>query len=66
MVNGDEIRDYLNAIRVELGNEWVAEADAIRLGHETLGHIARTHAITCYMRGTKVETCAEQIRKKLT
>lgn len=63
-LNGNALKAYVDAVREELGDDWVKAADKVVIGHETVGYVARQHSIACYMRGTKVETCANQIRKK--
>lgn len=63
-VNSKDLIAYMGTVRENLTDEWVAAADRAIIGHETVGHVARQYAFSCYMRGTKAETCAEQIRKK--
>jgi hypothetical protein len=65
-INGNPLKAYVDAVREELGEEWIKAADSVVVGHETVGYVARQHTMACFMRGTKVATCADQIRKKFT
>lgn len=57
------LETYLNEVKGGLGKSWLIEADSINVGPvQSVGAIAKSYAINCFMMGTSVAECIKHIK----